>query len=194
MPPRGEPAFDDFKTFVADFGELDELFILVDGPRRRAKRWPTRSRPACALDTITGVQGRIDTAAAADTLLDRSSSITSRSPTTPGARTLTPRESRRWSSADKLMLAAVRRQPGAHRHRGSARLPPHRRPQPRQRRRRRVARSRRRYITAHDGQALLLLAPRGLPFDAVFTSRMLDQVDAAIAARAAVPDAACACR
>ena len=31
MLPRGEPAFDDFKLFVADFGELDELFVLTDG-------------------------------------------------------------------------------------------------------------------------------------------------------------------
>jgi hypothetical protein len=28
---RGRPAFDDFKYFVADFGELNELVILVDG-------------------------------------------------------------------------------------------------------------------------------------------------------------------
>src|SRR4029078_1268077 len=31
MLPAGRPAFDDFKYFVADFGELNELVILVDG-------------------------------------------------------------------------------------------------------------------------------------------------------------------
>lgn len=31
MLPRGAPAFDDFRSFVADFGQLDELVILVEG-------------------------------------------------------------------------------------------------------------------------------------------------------------------
>ena len=53
------------------------------------------------------------------------------------------------------------------------------------------------YVTARDGQALLLIArPAGSPFDTVFTSRMLDQVrrgDRGGAARP-YPTPRCACR
>ena len=62
MLPTGAPAFDNFKTFVADFGELDELVILVEGQE-------VSSLPAFAdtfvvqlraLDTVSSVYGRID--------------------------------------------------------------------------------------------------------------------------------------
>ena len=31
MLPQGEPAFDDFKSFVADFGELNQLVVMIEG-------------------------------------------------------------------------------------------------------------------------------------------------------------------
>jgi len=62
MLPTGAPAFDNFKTFVADFGELDELIVLVGGPHpetlhRFADAFTERLRH---LDTVAVVQGRID--------------------------------------------------------------------------------------------------------------------------------------
>jgi predicted RND superfamily exporter protein len=38
MLPTGTPAFDDFKRFVAEFGELDELVILLEAPDPAALR------------------------------------------------------------------------------------------------------------------------------------------------------------
>lgn len=62
MLPTGAPAFDDFKTFVADFGELDELVVLIDGPeaadtRVFADAFAARVR---GLDSVTAVQAKID--------------------------------------------------------------------------------------------------------------------------------------
>jgi predicted exporter len=62
MLPTGAPAFDNFKTFVADFGELDELIVLVEGSEPAtlhafADAFATRLR---ALDTVVNVQEKID--------------------------------------------------------------------------------------------------------------------------------------
>lgn len=62
MLPTGAPAFDNFKSFVADFGELDELVVLVDGPNPAsltafADAFTERLR---GLDSVTTVQGKID--------------------------------------------------------------------------------------------------------------------------------------
>ena len=135
MLPRGKPAFDDFKAFVADFGQLDELFILVDGRAARraaavADALTTRLR---ALDTITGVHGRIDTAAARSTPCS-APFLFNYIPVddyAAGARTADAGGDRARSAPIAPSSRAVRRQPGARRHRRSARLPPHRRPQPR---------------------------------------------------------------
>jgi predicted RND superfamily exporter protein len=62
MLPSGAPAFDNFKTFVADFGELDELIILVEGPEPVTLHAFTDAFAARlgALDTVTSLQARID--------------------------------------------------------------------------------------------------------------------------------------
>jgi predicted RND superfamily exporter protein len=64
MLPTGAPAFDNFKTFVADFGELDELVVLAECPdtarlRAFADAFAARLR---TLDSVTAVQGKIDVA------------------------------------------------------------------------------------------------------------------------------------
>ena len=62
MLPTGAPAFDNFKNFVADFGELDELIVLVEGPEPAALQgfadaFASRLR---ALDTVASVQAKVD--------------------------------------------------------------------------------------------------------------------------------------
>jgi len=59
MLPQGRPAFDQFRAFVADFGELDQLFVLVEGgePERFAQEMAPRLR---ALDTVEQVLERVD--------------------------------------------------------------------------------------------------------------------------------------
>lgn len=192
MLPRGEPAFDDFKTFVADFGELDELFILVDGPQ------PARERVAAALtttlgqlDTIGSVQGRIDTAAAADALLGPFlfNYLPLREYDAVRAR-LTPDAIAAQVALDKALLAApfdvslartvaadplgLRRIAATHLATAAGEALPG------------LAGG---YLTAHDGGALLLVArPTGSPFDAAFTTRLLAQLDEAVAAARAVAD------
>jgi predicted RND superfamily exporter protein len=195
MLPRGQPAFDDFKTFVADFGELDELFVLVDGPRdarqRVADALTARLR---ALDTIATVQGRIDTAAAAEALLGPF--LFNYIPVADYEEVrerLTPAGIAAMVSADKAILAApfdvslarsvsadplgFRRLAGRHLAAGAGEALPDLDGG---------------YVTSHDGNALLLVArPTGSPFDTAFTERLLPQVDAAIAAaRAVAPDEA----
>ena len=62
MLPTGAPAFDNFKAFVADFGELDELIVLVDGAEPGtlhgfADAFAARLR---ALDTVVSVQAKVE--------------------------------------------------------------------------------------------------------------------------------------
>jgi len=62
MLPSGSPAFDDFKTLVADFGELDELVVFAEATdplRVRAFADAFKAR-LNALDTVTLVQGTMD--------------------------------------------------------------------------------------------------------------------------------------
>lgn len=193
MLPRGAPAFDDFKTFVADFGELDELLVLVDGPR------PAREQVAAALttelarlDTIARVQGRIDTAAA-DALLGPY--LFNYLPVADYAdvrERLTPAGIAAAVAADKAMLGApfdvslarsvvddplgLRRLAARHLAAGAGEALPD------------LSGG---YLTARDGGALLLVVrPRGSPFDGAFARRMLAQVDGAVAAaRQAAPGA-----
>ncbi len=186
MLPRGEPAFDDFKTFVADFGELDELLILVDGPR------PARERVADALsaqlatlDTIAGVQGRLDTAAATEMLLGPF--LFNYIPVADYAEVrerLTPAGIAAQVAADKALLAApfdvslartVGEDPLGLRRIAARNL---------------AAAAGDAlpdldggFLTARDGNALLLIArPTGSPFDTAFGARLLDQVDEVVAA------------
>ncbi|HEY0303271.1 MAG TPA: hypothetical protein VGC36_18140, partial [Rhizomicrobium sp.] len=70
MLPRGTPAFDDFKTFIADFGQLDELVILIDGPPAERVRFADALAPRLAeLPDMNSVQGRFDAQRVADDLL-----------------------------------------------------------------------------------------------------------------------------
>jgi predicted exporter len=62
MLPSGAPAFDNFKTFVADFGELDELVVLVEGTEPAtlhafADAFAARLRK---LETVVNVQAKIE--------------------------------------------------------------------------------------------------------------------------------------
>ena len=71
MLPRGQPAFDDFKAFVADFGKLDELLVLVDGGSAIELRGfvDAIAPRLAALDTIADVHARIDTTQVMDGIL-----------------------------------------------------------------------------------------------------------------------------
>ncbi len=73
MLPQGTPAFDDFRAFVSDFGQLDELIILVEGDSAPdllpfADAFATRLAP---LPGVHAVHARIDTAAVLDGILGR---------------------------------------------------------------------------------------------------------------------------
>jgi predicted RND superfamily exporter protein len=71
MLPRGRPAFDDFKAFVADFGQLDELLVLVDGgsPAELRSFVDALAPRLAALDTVADVHARIDTSQVLDGIL-----------------------------------------------------------------------------------------------------------------------------
>ncbi len=186
MLPRGEPAFDDFKTFAAEFGQLDELLILVDGPRpaREAVAEALTARLA-ALPAMRSVQGRLDTAGAADALLgpylfnyiplDAYDEVRQR---------LTPSGVATQVAANKALLAApfdvslartvaadplgLRRLAGRHLADAAGGVLPDLDGG---------------WLTARDGGALLLLArPRGSPFDIAFSTALLADVRAAAAA------------
>jgi predicted exporter len=192
MLPRGEPAFDDFKTFVADFGQLDELLILIDGPQAaREQVAGALTARLAGLDTIGAVQGRVDTAAAGDTLLgpflfnylpvDAYAEVRQR---------LTPEGIAGAVAADKAMLAApfdvslartiaadplgLRRIAARQLAASAGNAMPG------------VSGG---YVTSADGTALLLAArPKGSAFDIPFSERLLAQVrDAVEQARAASP-------
>jgi predicted RND superfamily exporter protein len=73
MLPQGRPAFDDFKSFVADFGELDELVMLIQGaPLEQLERFADELTSRLApLDTVAAVHGRINMARIRDGILGR---------------------------------------------------------------------------------------------------------------------------
>jgi predicted RND superfamily exporter protein len=68
MLPTGAPAFDNFKTFVAEFGELDELVVLVEGEGGAGDRAPAVLQGFAddfamrvrGLDTVQSVHWRLD--------------------------------------------------------------------------------------------------------------------------------------
>jgi predicted RND superfamily exporter protein len=185
MLPRGTPAFDDFKTFIAEFGQLDELVILVDGPAADRVRFADAlSERLAALPEMARVQGRLDPQAVADALLgpylpnylplDAFPQVEQR---------LTPDGIARQVQVDKAMLAApfdvslprmVAADPLGLRPiaaRGLAAASPD------------AAALDGGYITSQDGGALLLLArPNGSPFDIELSRRVVAETRAAIAA------------
>ncbi len=73
MLPAGLPAFDNFKTFVADFGELDELIVLLRGtdPERLHTFADRFSDQLHSVDGVVSVQGKLDPTAVTEGLLGR---------------------------------------------------------------------------------------------------------------------------
>ncbi|MEO8603684.1 MAG: MMPL family transporter [bacterium] len=185
MLPGGTPAFDDFKTFVADFGQLDEVLILIDGaPADRVAVADGLAMRLAALPEIGSVQSRIDPLAVADGLLgpylpnylplDAYADIEQR---------LTPQGIAQQVAVDKAMLAAP----------FDISLPRMVAADPLGLRRfaaRTLAQSSSAaaaldggYVTARDGNALLLLArPRGSAFDIAFSQRLVGGLRNAVAA------------
>jgi predicted RND superfamily exporter protein len=186
MLPRGEPAFDDFKAFVADFGQLDELFVLIEGGppatlQRFADALPER---LAALDTVERVHARVDTATLVDGMLgrylfnyipvDAYGQVAARlAPEAIDAQVAANRailaapfdlSLARQVSEDPLGLRRIAAEHLAAAHAGA------------------MAGVDGGYFTSRDGSALLLFArPRGSPFDVPFSTRLLEQARAAIA-------------
>ncbi len=193
MLPRGAPAFDDFRTFLDEFGQLDELAVLVDGPRpaREAVAEALAARLA-ALPSIAAVHARIDTGAAAEALLGRYLFNYIPLAAYPGLRErLTPAGIAAQVAANKALLAApfdlqlartvaadplgLRRFAAGHLAAAAGGALPD------------LADG---WLTARDDGALLLLArPAGSPFDIAFSTALRADLEAAAAeARAAAGD------
>lgn len=62
MLPHGAPAFDNFKTYVSEFGELNELIVLIesDSPEDLEPFADELVARVGRLDTVAQVQGRLD--------------------------------------------------------------------------------------------------------------------------------------
>jgi predicted RND superfamily exporter protein len=73
MLPQGQPAFDDFKSFVADFGELNQLVVMIEGePADRLQAFADGfAVRLAALDTVAAVHSRIDVQQILDGVLGR---------------------------------------------------------------------------------------------------------------------------
>jgi len=186
MLPRGTPAFDDFKAFVGEFGQLDELLVLVDGaPPAELQRFVDALAPRLAgLDSVAEVHARVDTERVLDGMLgtylfnylpeDAYAQVAER---------LTPAGIDAALAADRAILGAPFDLSAA---RAVADDPLGFR--------RLAAQSladayagvapgiEAGYFTAHDGGALLVFVrPRASAFDIAFSQRLLDQVHAAVA-------------
>lgn len=73
MLPQGRPAFDDYKAFVADFGDLDRLVVLIEGvPTERLQQFADALAARLAeLDSVASVQARLDLQQILDGVLGR---------------------------------------------------------------------------------------------------------------------------
>src|SRR6185369_16298868 len=73
MLPHGSPAFDEFHAFISDFGELNQLVVLVDGAELPVlQRFADDLGPRLAgFDTVASVQSRVDVDQLLDGLLGR---------------------------------------------------------------------------------------------------------------------------
>ena len=183
MLPRGTPAFDDFKSFVADFGELNELIVLIDGAELpRLQRFTDEFAARLArLDPVAEVQARLDMQPILDGMLGRYLyNYLPEADYDELERRLTPDGLDSQAAADRAILSApfdlsaarmvmqdplgVRRLAGdalAAAYGGGASLSSG-------------------YFTSSDGRALLLLArPRLSAFDIAFSERLLRDVRAA---------------
>jgi predicted RND superfamily exporter protein len=194
MLPAGAPAFDNFRSFVADFGELDQLVILLEGndPAALRRFADVLARRLQALDTVERVQARLDVEAIDRQLFGRF--LINYLPVEAYAQLqqrLTPQGIDAQVAIDRAMLQApldlsiaplVRRDPlglvplaaqpiGAAFDDTTLNL-------------------RGGYLATRDGTALLIFVrPTRNAFDIPFTTRFMEQVHAAEAAgRGVVPD------
>jgi uncharacterized protein len=181
MLPQGTPAFDDFKTFVADFGELNQLVILVQGePPLRMERFADAFGDRLrTLDTVKAVQARIDVGQVLDGLLGRYPyNYLSEKDYTELASRLTPEGIDAQVAADRILLSTpfdlsttrtvlqdplgIRRLAAAELMRSVGPTGP-------------TLRSG--YLVSPDGHALLMLVrPTESAFDIAFSERLLRQV------------------
>jgi predicted exporter len=185
MLPRGTPEFDDFKAFVGDFGQLDELYVLIDGaPPAELHRFVDALVPRLtALDTVVAAHGRIDGAQMLYGMLgtylfnyipeEAYGQIAER---------LTPEGIAQQVAADRAILSApfdlstaravaddplgFRRVAGQYLAQAAAGGPT----------------LDGGYFTSRDGTAVLVFVrPRSSAFDIAFSERLLEQVRAAVA-------------
>ncbi|MBI4518631.1 MAG: MMPL family transporter [Deltaproteobacteria bacterium] len=184
MLPQGTPAFDDFKSFVADFGELNELVVLLEGapPERLQSFADEFASRLSQLDTVGAVHARINVQAVLDGLLGRYLyNYVPEADYAELADRLTPAGIEAQVAADRAVLSApfdlsaaraVVQDPLGFRRLAAGAL----------------AQSYRQAAPAHgsgylmsaDGQALLLLVrPRAAAFDIDFSGRLMQQVQAA---------------
>jgi len=187
MLPQGSPVFANFKSFVADFGELDTLVVLIDGaPLPRLQGFADAfAERLSVLDSVAGVHARIDVQQVLDGVLGRY--LYNYLPEADYAeleRRLAPEGIEAQVAADRAMLSApfdlsaarsvaqdplgVRRLVGSALAEASGGVTP--------------ALSGG-YFTAPDGQALLVLVrPKQSAFDISFSERLMRQVREAEAA------------
>ena len=187
MLPRGTPPFDDFKSFIAEFGQLDELMVMIDdAPPATLQRFADALAPRLAgLDTVREVHSRIDTQQMMDGMLgtylfnyipaDLYAQIAER---------LTPEGIDAQVAVDRAILSApfdlsttravvddplgFRRIAGQHLADAYVGVTPNLDAG---------------YFSARDGSALLMfLRPKGSPFDIPFSQQLLEQVRAAASA------------
>lgn len=185
MLPRGTPAFDDFKSFVGDFGQLDELLVLIDGaPPAELHRFVDALTPRLtALDTVSAVHGRVDSGKMLDGMLG--SYLFNYIPEDAYAQVaeqLTPEAIAAQVAVDRAILSApfdlstaravaddplgFRRIAGRHLADAAAGAPT----------------LDAGYFTSRDGAALLVFVrPRASGFDVPFSQHLLDQVNTAVA-------------
>ena len=186
MLPRGTPAFDDFKAFIADFGQLDELLVLVDGaPPETLRRFVDALTPRlAALETVGEVHSRIDPEQMLNGMLGTYLFNYIPEDAYPQvAERLTPDGIDAAVAADRVILAApfdlsaaravvddplgVRRLAAQHLADAYAGATPALDAG---------------YFAARDGDALLMFVrPKASAFDIAFSARLMDQVHAAVA-------------
>jgi predicted RND superfamily exporter protein len=196
MLPRGAPAFDDFKSFVKDFGELNELIVLLDAadPARQQRFADEFAGRLATLDTVTNVQVRIDVDQVLDGILGRYLFNYLPEPDYDElAQRLTPEGIAAQVTADRAMLSApfdlsmaraVLEDPlGVRRLAGRTLAVSYGRAAP--------ALGSGYFASADERALLLLVRPKASAFDAAFTARLMQQVHAAEAAtRSVLPAAA----
>src|SRR5262245_43271153 len=186
MLPRGTPAFDDFKSFAGEFGQLDELFVLVDGapPQTLHRFIDAFAESVAQLDTVGQVHSRIDPQQMLEGMLGTYLFNYIPADAYPQiAERLTREAIDAQVEADRAILSApfdfsaqraiiddplgFRRIAGQHLADAYAGVAPQLDAG---------------YFTSRDGEAaLVFVRPKGSAFDSAFSQRVLEQVRAAAA-------------